>query len=312
MGLIPSRSKIESYFLLNAFHVVFFDGEVVPSLSNVPASIGIARLENEWELSVLPGIEIEKPLQIISIMSHRQMRLTIGQGAQLSIVQTTIGTGEAIEKMNAVLEAGSQLHIVDESRVEEGAKRYCHFQAALKKNATLNYFLYSEGAILIEQTIDVALNEEGALANICGLERLSGAHQTRTVIHVDHRVPLCSSRQYFKKILDQESFSSLYGKVRIEPGAQKTSASHRCHHLLLSRFAHGIAKPTMEILADDVSATHAATFSQPNEEEIFYFRSRGLSDQAARKLYIDGFCREMMEEIPLIEMRNRLLRRGEI
>ncbi len=115
---------------------------------------------------------------------------------------------------------------------------------------------------------------------------------------VEHVAPHCRSRQHFKGILRGKSRSSFEGKILVRPEAQKTEAYQLNNTLLLSDDCRGFAKPNLEVFADDVKASHGATVSQLNAEELFYFRSRGFPLSLAQEMLAAGFCNEILKAIP--------------
>src|SRR6195952_538670 len=83
--------------------------------------------------------------------------------------------------------------------------------------------------------------------------------------------------------------------IKVDPGAQRTDAFQESSTLLLSKKAHADAIPGLEILANDVRCTHAAAVAQIDTDQLFYLRSRGLSDATGRRLIIEGFMSELVE-----------------
>ena len=82
-------------------------------------------------------------------------------------------------------------------------------------------------------------------------------------------------------------------------GAQRTDSGQESRNLLLSDKAHVDTKPQLEIFADDVKCAHGATVGQLEADEVFYLRSRGLSDSAARNLLTYAFAADIVNRIPL-------------
>lgn len=126
-----------------------------------------------------------------------------------------------------------------------------------------------------------------------------GAYSVKKQEHVDfrssiyHEVPGGKSEQKFKGILQDHSRAVLNGKIKIAKGADKTEAHLLNNNLMLSQGAEVDTKPELEIFADDVKATHGATLGRLDEDEIFYLRSRALSENAARELLSQAFVREI-------------------
>ena len=96
------------------------------------------------------------------------------------------------------------------------------------------------------------------------------------------------------------------GKITVRAGAQRTDASQSNRNLLLTSKAHVDTKPQLEIFADDVKCAHGATVGQLEAEEVFYLRSRGLSDTAARTLLTYAFGAEIIDRIPIASLKRRL------
>ena len=258
-----------------------------------------------------PHVEVPC-VQLLSILSSERwmaprLQIFLGSHARLELVQTIHGGALATDVIDVVLDAGAQLNIGDMSSLSAGARLFRTFRATLKKDATLSSFSISNGASMLRQRLAVRLCEEGASAHLMGLDRLSEKKESHTHVIVEHQAPRCQSRQHFKKVLEDSSRSRFAGTIRVERGAEKTEANQLSQNLLLSDTAVAIAQPNLEIFNDDVKATHGATFSQLDAEEIFYARTRGLSEMAAKELLLHGFCRELIDSIPILAMRKRLL-----
>jgi Fe-S cluster assembly protein SufD len=114
--------------------------------------------------------------------------------------------------------------------------------------------------------------------------------------------------QLFKGVLSDASQSSFEGKILVRPEAQKTEAYQLNKNLILNQGAVANSKPNLEIFADDVKASHGATVSQLDQEQLFYLSTRGIDINQARRLLISGFCREMIERIPYDSLLQKMLR----
>ncbi|MEO0948194.1 MAG: SufD family Fe-S cluster assembly protein, partial [Cyanobacteria bacterium J06641_5] len=87
--------------------------------------------------------------------------------------------------------------------------------------------------------------------------------------------------------------------------AQQTNAAQPNQNLLLSPKARVNTKPQLQIVADNVKCAHGATVSQLEADEVFYLRSRGLTEAAARRLLVDAFAGEVLQQLPLKSLRDR-------
>ena len=94
--------------------------------------------------------------------------------------------------------------------------------------------------------------------------------------------------------------------IKVDPGAQQTDAFQESRNLLVSKKAHADAIPGLEILANDVRCTHAAAIAQVDPEQVYYLRSRGLREEAAQRLVIEGFMSELVERFEEGDVRDAL------
>jgi Fe-S cluster assembly protein SufD len=122
----------------------------------------------------------------------------------------------------------------------------------------------------------------------------------------EHAAPNTVSDLAFRGVLADRATSVWKGMIRVDPVAQQTDAFQESRNLLLSRKAHADAIPGLEIEADDVRCTHAAAIAQLDEDQIFYLRARGLPENQARRLVIEGFLAELVERFEAGRSRDAL------
>jgi Fe-S cluster assembly protein SufD len=125
-------------------------------------------------------------------------------------------------------------------------------------------------------------------------------------MRVEHASPHCDSRQFYQGILDGRSHGVFSGRIIVHKDAQKTDAKQTNNNLLLSQEAQIDSKPQLEIYADDVKCTHGATIGQIDEDAIFYLRSRGIAEDAARAMLLFGFANESLGRMKVDSIRKQL------
>lgn len=113
----------------------------------------------------------------------------------------------------------------------------------------------------------------------------------------NHFSPGSSSNLLIKGVFYDKSKFFYKGLVRIEKDAQKTHAYQKNQNLLMSDDCFVDSKPYLEILANDVFCTHGSTTGYPDKDQLFYLKSRGLSQKEAEQLLIDGFINEVYQKI---------------
>lgn len=295
----------------DAEQIVFIDGFFSRENSRVPRGVvclpietamlsyGIF-LQSRWSkgfgepvqsgafLYVPPGVSCA--LEIVlqgADPNFSRLHISLGAGASLQLTQKSNGACNSV--VDVALERASTL--------DWGSVSGCStaLLATLKTEAVLRAsHATTEGNF----SARLHLLEENASAQFKGLAMLSGEARASFHTFVEHVAPNCTSRQHVKAALQGQSRSHFEGKILVRPEALKTESYQLNNNLLLNEGAQAKSLPNLEIFADDVKASHGATFAQLGEAESFYLRSRGLSEAAARTLLIEGFCRELIDEMP--------------
>ena len=139
----------------------------------------------------------------------------------------------------------------------------------------------------------------GAEADVAidGAFVLDGKRHVDNHVSVDHASPGCSSSQFFRGVLGGSSRGVFNGRALIRPGADGSVVRQSNANLLLSTMAEIDTKPELEIYADEVEASHGATVGQLDEAAVFYMRSRGLTDNEARRMLTTAFCHAVTDRL---------------
>jgi Fe-S cluster assembly protein SufD len=242
-----------------------------------------------------------------SIMAHPRVLVVAGANSQASIVETYAGARGARYFTNAftqvVLGENAVLNHYKVQYESTGAYHVGSMHVQAQRSATCAAHSVSLGGALVRNDVIAVLNGEGVECTLNGLyvadaQRLVDNHTT-----IDHAQPHCGSREIYKGILADRARGIFNGKIVVRPDAQKTDAKQTNRALLLSEDAQINTKPQLEIFANDVKCTHGAAVGQLDDEALFYLRSRGLSDAAARRLLIHAFAADVLNRLPLAPVR---------
>ncbi|MTH94861.1 SufD family Fe-S cluster assembly protein, partial [Roseibium sp. RKSG952] len=155
-------------------------------------------------------------------------------------------------------------------------------------------FIAGPAFVLNQQFIN--FTGENSEARIYGVAMARGTGLADQTLIVDHAVPHCNSREFFKTVLDDRARGVYQGRINVAPHAQKTDGEMMTQALLLSEEAEMANKPELEIFADDVICAHGATCGQMDEDLLFYLRARGIPEDEARTLLVLAFLSEAIEE----------------
>lgn len=157
----------------------------------------------------------------------------------------------------------------------------------LEENASLS--LRSESSGDSSLTIDCALAGAHASVDITNICRATDSGSQKSVTNVLHSAPHTRSLVSSRGVASDSSSVELSGLAKIEKSAPGSVSRVECKALLLGEKARARADPLLEILNNDVDCSHAASVREIEREKVFYLQTRGLSEEDAKKLIVDGF-----------------------
>ncbi len=183
---------------------------------------------------------------------------------------------------------------------------FSHQRARVERDGQLDWIVGTMGGKLVKAFIEVELDGQGAYGRVSGMffaddEQLFD-HDTQQ----NHNAPLTTSDLLFKGAAKDEARTVWQGMIKSLPKMQKIDGFQASRNLVLSEQARMDGIPGLEIEADDVRCTHAATFGTLEEEPIFYLMSRGIPRADAELMVTEGFFDELLARIPFERVRDRL------
>ena len=319
-GELPRGARVESVrsrLSMRDDEVERYLGHVARCEQHAFVALNTAFLDDGACIQLPAGTILERPVHLVFVamgaaddratMVHPRVLVVLGANAQASVVETYAGPAEAQYFTNAVTEIvlGENATLDHYKLQYESTSAYhvgaTHVQA--QRSATCATHSISLGGALVRNDVTAVLNGDGA---DCALDGLYFANEHRLVDNhtsIDHVYPHCASREIYKGILADHARGVFNGKIIVRPDAQKTDAKQTNRALLLSEDALINTTPQLEIFANDVKCTHGAAVGQLDDEAVFYLRSRGLSDAAARHLLIHAFAADVLSRISLEAIR---------
>ncbi len=260
-------------------------------------------------IEVADGHRLDDPIHLVDLVVPDDDRNTpcrgamihIGQGSSATIVETRTGSGTAFGGLNTrtsiTLEANATL---DHILLQDMPVTQVHLgrvEVTQRAGSTLRARSFNLGAIYGRVAYDVLLAGAGAHADLSGLYFGSGDQTLDQQITVVHAARDCTSRQSYRGVLDDRSTGVFNGGIDVRPGADGTDAQQSNDNLLLSKRAEANTQPRLEILADDVACKHGATVGQLDDAALYYLRTRGITATDARRLLIDAFAGQAVDDI---------------
>ncbi|HZM71164.1 MAG TPA: Fe-S cluster assembly protein SufD [Candidatus Cryosericum sp.] len=277
--------------------------------------LNTAFLSDGLFLHVPRGAVLQEPIHALFVsmsngtpaMSHPRNLIVVGEGAQATVLESYAGIGKAPYFTNAVTEVAAAGHaVVDHYRLEreqDSAFHLSDIEARVERSASFSTQAVALGGRLVRQDVGVVLDGEGAECTLNGLYVLDGDQHVDNHTLIDHARPHGTSRELYKGVLDGRSRGIFDGTIVVRKDAQKSDARQVNRNLLLSDEALADSKPTLQIEADDVKCSHAATIGQLEEDALFYLRSRGLGAETARNLLVQAFVSDLLGRIRIEPVR---------
>ncbi|MCZ6542660.1 MAG: Fe-S cluster assembly protein SufD [Planctomycetota bacterium] len=281
-------------------------------------ALNTAFMEDGAYVHIPKGVYLKQPIHLVfvstadagSVISHPRNLIVAETGSQATIIESYLGLGDGVYFTNAVTEiVVGENAVIDHYKVGREAEQAYHVgttQIYQDRSSNASSHAITIGGALVRNDINTVLDGEGAQCTLNGLYLVSGRQHVDNHLRVEHAKPHCDSREFFKGVLDGHGKAVFTGRIIVRKDAQKTDAKQTNMNLLLSDHAQVDTKPQLEIFADDVKCTHGATIGQIDENAMFYLRSRGLSEPAARGLMVYAFASEAIDRIQPQPLRAQL------
>jgi Fe-S cluster assembly protein SufD len=286
------------------------------------AALHTALFPDVARVVVPAGAEVGPPIHLVFVStgdgtpraSFPRVAIEAGAGSRALVIQDHVTVGAGPRFTSAVTEVSvgenASLELVVLQRESEGSRHVGNVQARLGRDARFASRTLSLGGAYVRNDLGALLAGPGSECRLDGLFLGTGERLVDNHTLVDHAVPHGTSRELYKGILGDRSRGVFRGRVIVRPDAQKTDAQQSNANVLLSDAAEIDTKPQLEIWADDVRCSHGASIGRLDPEALFYLRSRGLAEAAARDLLTRGFAAEVLRRIgsePLAEALGELL-----
>ncbi|MBI4313838.1 MAG: Fe-S cluster assembly protein SufD [Candidatus Omnitrophica bacterium] len=263
------------------------------------------------------NVRVELPLRIVhsagkngDFLAPRTL-IVLEAGSELTLIEETFGESDA----------GPQFipSVVEITLGENASLRYYHLQnwgrhvrhfftqrARLGRDASLVALLAALGSRFTKAAVETLVAGPGARSNLYGVTFGDDSQQFEYHTLQDHSVPRTTSDLLYKTALRDRSSSLYTGLIRITKEAAKTDAYQANRNLLLSGEAKADSIPMLEILTDDVRCTHGATVGPVDPEQLFYLTSRGIGEETAERMIVEGFFEQVLQQLPTPGLRDHL------
>jgi Fe-S cluster assembly protein SufD len=235
--------------------------------------------------------------------------IKVDPGADLTVLEDGPAAARFTKVMEVDVASGGAFHHVRAQGRDHERRAATHIFARLGEESTFKTFTLTMNGVLTRNDVVVELTGDAGVAHVAGACVGDGDFHHDDTVFITHDAVGCESRQVFKKVLRNGAVGVFQGKILVKQGAQKTDGYQISQSLLLDDDSQFLAKPELEIYADDVACSHGSTSGAIDEEGLFYLRSRGVPEGEATDLMTLAFLAEAIQEIEDQRLADGILER---
>jgi len=273
------------------------------------ACLNLASFQQGFFLYVPKNTILNVPLYFMHVTDqtntascHELNLLLLEEGCELALFEEVRGLEHShFHNLTQVvlLEKNTRLHHVLLQHTHTQALNYRTSQVALKEGAHTTFVSCLLGGEFTRHDYTCQLHEPFATCNTSSFYHAQNKQYIDNHVEIVHHAHSTTSDMLFKGTLTDQAKVVFNGRLYVEKNAQKIVAHQENHHLLFSNQAESYAKPELEIYADDVKCKHGATTAAFDDDAIFYLRSRGLSEDAAKQLLLNAYVQSILDRVLL-------------
>jgi Fe-S cluster assembly protein SufD len=281
------------------------------------SAIAFERVLRHFLISVAPGTIVPSAFEIgvkgVGEDVRGSVHLDMGEGAEMTFVVTDRGRADASDFITVNLGPQSSLNLVFLYEWDPSTRYASEIVTKLDEGARLRSFSVILGGDIVRLSNSVILAGEGAEADLYGLYLAGDGQHIENRTFIDHVAPRCRSRVTYKGALSGETARTVWvGDVLIRAEAEGTDTYELNRNLILSDGARADSVPNLEIETGEIlGAGHASATGRFDEEQLFYLRSRGITESEARKLIVRGFFADIVQEIGVLHIERPIMKKIE-
>jgi Fe-S cluster assembly protein SufD len=289
-----------------------------PNSHELFTALNTAGLTDAAIVWVPKNLEVETPIHLLFIstagdtplLNQPRCLVVAEPNSSVTVLEEFVGIGQGQSFTNAVTEIWVEGNAeINHMRVQRESNSAFHIgKTAVSQARDSRYTCnaISLGAAISRHHLEIYQTGEQIQTTLNGLTIAKNNQLADTHSKIALTQPYATTNQLHKCIVDDRAHTVFNGKVFVPQAAQLTNAGQLNQNLLLSSKARVDTKPQLEIVADNVKCTHGATVGQLEADEVFYLQSRGIDADSARNLLIYAFAIEIINEIPIGSLRERM------
>ena len=263
------------------------------------------------------NVKVERAIQVINIlrsdvdlMVNRRVLIIVEEGAEVKFLFCDHAADDRHFLTTQVIEAfvgnNAKLDLYCLEETHNKNTRVSNVYIQQQRDSRVNHNVITLHNGITRNKLNLDLVGEGAECSCNGCVIADKQQHVDNNTLITHHVAHCSSKELYKYVLDDEATGAFAGRVLVKPDAQKTSSQMTNQNLCATKQARMYTQPMLEIYADDVKCAHGSTVGQLNDAALFYMQQRGISKKEARLLLQNAFINEVIDQMELEPLRDRL------
>jgi len=263
------------------------------------------------------GVKLEQTIQVINIlhaevdlMVNRRVLIIVEPQAEAKFLFCDHTFDDRHFLATQVIEAfvgdNARLDLYCMEETHEKNVRVSSVYIEQQASSRVNHNVITLHNGVTRNNVSLTFRGEGAECNLSGCVIADKKQHVDNNTVIDHAVPNCNSHELYKYVLGDESVGAFAGLVLVRQDAQHTDSEMRNQNICATKKAHMYTQPMLEIYADDVKCSHGSTVGQLNDAALFYMRQRGVSEKEAKLLLEFAFINEVIDQMDLEPLRERL------
>lgn len=271
------------------------------------AALHHAQLQDAVVIVVAEKAEIVAPVEIVHWLSGENASgfprtiILAGARSKITVVEYHLTAGDeaglSCGAAQVVAAQGAQVSYVHINR-HNAASKALHFSTLrCERDAQVKHATFNLGSGYVRSEALSLVAGEGSRSDMLSVTLASAGQEVDQRTLQDHLAPHGFSDLLYKNVLFADAKTIFAGLIRVAEGAHFTDAYQKCRNLLLTDNCEANSMPGLEINADQVKCSHGSTSGRLNDEEVFYFQSRGISRQSAEHMISLGFTMEVITRL---------------
>ena len=242
-------------------------------------------------------------------LAYGHVIVDVAEGAEAVVVIDHVGSTTLAANAEFRIGAAATLTVVSLQDWERDAVHVEAQAAELGRDARLRHIVVPLGGDLVRVAPTVRFAGPGGDAELLGLYFADAGQHLEHRLFVEHGVPHCRSRVTYKGALQGEGAHTVWiGDVLIRPAGEQTDTYELNRNLVLTDGARADSVPNLEIETGEVAgAGHASATGRFDDQQLFYLQARGIPADEARRLVVRGFFAQVISQIRVPEIEQRLI-----